>query len=203
MNGFIIALWQYAIVLKKEKLLRWMNSNFLCPTDNRRLRLYLHTIITSAFSHIDWNHFCSNMAVLWCFVPSVHRQFQSSRAFYYVYIISALASDLFDKLLFERIPMTIFSEDSGLTEVVKMIYSDIVGSDYIASDWLRRNWPDPAQHKWKYFFKAEYSLGASGILSAMMTYYCLSNSNAKLEVDGIVLSAPKAAAVWALNDFIA
>jgi membrane associated rhomboid family serine protease len=202
MNGFILALWQFAIVLKNEKLLHWMKLNFLCPTDNSLVREFPHTIVTSAFSHIDWNHFFSNMAVLWCFVPSVYRHFQSSRAFYYVYIASALASDLFNNLLFARIPMTLFSENSFVTTMVEMIYSEIVGSNTIAADWVRRNRNDPAQQKGKNNVKAEYSLGASGILSAMMTYDCLSNTHAKLKVDGIVLSAPKAAAMWALNDFI-
>jgi membrane associated rhomboid family serine protease len=46
----------------------------------------------------------------------------------------------------------------------------------------------------------ECLLGASGILSAAMTFHCLSFPKKTFEVSGVALSAPLGALAWAINE---
>jgi len=49
---------------------------------------------------------------------------------------------------------------------------------------------------------AKYSLGASGVICALVSFYCLSFPQATFLVGGLPLKAPVCALVWATMDFV-
>lgn len=152
LNAIVFSVWGAIQFFECLNGFDWMVSHFLLPGDTRNQRKTPHTIATSAFSHIDLDHFFSNMAALRTFVPDVV-DVLGCRSFAYFYVASAYASTFFDKLIFSR----------SVRE-------------------------------------PRYSLGASGVLSAVMTFHCLSFSRRSFPVGERTLPAPLAALVWALND---
>ena len=154
LNAIVLLAWNVTGFLQSHNWYNWMASHFLLPSDKSSRRMRPHTIVTAAFSHIDLDHFSSNMAALCVFVPDVVREL-GCRRFAYFYISSAYASTIFDSVFFSRYLRT------------------------------RNN---------------SCSLGASGVLSAVMTFHCLSFPEKIFEFSGVALSAPLGAVVWALND---
>jgi hypothetical protein len=61
MNAAILSVWCAARLLDSENVVEWMMSNFLLPEDKQMQHSKPHTVVTSAFSHIDVDHFVSNM----------------------------------------------------------------------------------------------------------------------------------------------
>lgn len=154
LNTIVLLAWTVTQFLPSYNGYIWMASHFLLPSDKSSRRMRPHTIVTSAFSHYDLEHFLSNMAALRAFVPGIVCDL-GCRRFAYFYIASAYASTIFDSIIFSR---------------------------HIGT------------HNYK------CSLGASGILSAVMTFHCLSFPKKTFEVSGVALSAPLGALAWAINE---
>lgn len=100
MNAAVLSVWCAARLLGCENVIEWMMSNFLLPQDKQMQHRRLHTVVTSAFSHIDVDHFVSNMGALFAFAPDVVLDL-GCRRFAYFYIASCYASKFFDEVFFK------------------------------------------------------------------------------------------------------
>ena len=189
----------------------WMVSHFLFPHDKELQRSKLHTVITSAFSHMDLSHFLSNMGVLRLFVPDVCRVL-GCRGFAYFYIASAYATKFFDDAIFSRISSRVISRSiSFAKKYIERVCREEGGIDHLKRDHeclideLISEVIDEEQKRDRMNDsngendrKPQYSLGASGILSAVVTFHCLSFPHNTFSIGGRTFEAPLAALLWAI-----
>lgn len=199
-NAVVLAAWWIAIASQKlngrKDVLKWMEDHFL-EMSNRSIG---HTALTAAFSHRDWKHFASNMSALRFFAPDALMAL-GPRRFSYFYVTAAYAATWFDRCMFSRLPplATLLPRDLyvELRSKIDHFLSD-------ESEVLPKEVPEfelsPRQGK------PTASLGASGILSAVVTYTCLANPQMIVsfgrwaDTDGI--PAPVAALIWAAADIL-
>lgn len=107
-------------------------------------------------------------------------------------------------VIFRRIPS---SWISSINIILKELYSIITdGGVNLPNPWedVTRKSPDncTSSSKQDKQPQALYSLGASGILSSMMMFHALSDSEAMCKLGNAVIPASQAAFMWALNDFV-
>jgi len=80
---------------------KWMCKNFLLSDQEATRRMYPHTALTHAFSHISLDHLLSNMVALSIFGPDLAAKF-GARKFSYFYVASSYASAFINRKLFAK-----------------------------------------------------------------------------------------------------
>jgi membrane associated rhomboid family serine protease len=225
MNAAVLSIWCTARVLGSENVIEWMMSNFMWPEDKQMRRNKPHTVVTSAFSHIDVDHFMSNMEALFTFAPDVILDL-GCRRFAYFYIASCYASKFLGEVLFSRTSaflrllrrLVTFSQkcvnhvyyekngtlsvdsegliDEVIVEVTEEERLEEVRVNHELEEEKRRGLVSVKD-------QPRYSVGASGVLSAVISFHCLSFPHKTFPIGGTDLGAPLAALVWAINDLAA
>jgi membrane associated rhomboid family serine protease len=207
LNLLVFATWNIGLLFGCKRLTSWMDHNFI----QDKSKQLPHTAITSAFSHIDLNHFISNMSVLYMFVPDVYKSCKGNkRLFHYFYILSSIMSTSIDNILFRRIPYNFVTKTTDvMLELGEYIMNDLIDSsnkDMGVVEWIQQQRLILRASSGSMSNKViDRSLGASGILSTMMTFQCLAYPENAYQIGidkKLIVSAPTAAAVWAFNDFV-
>lgn len=208
-NAAVFSAWYGTHLIQSDRGVDWMMSNFLLANDKSMRQTKPHTIVTSVFSHVDVGHFLSNMGVLRMFVPGVVRVLRYRR-FAYFY-----ASTLFDEAIFSRCagtPSRLISRIAAFSNkyiergVWRRGKEKLSGDDHEAliAELIDEVFEEESE-RGKVENKRDnrnptHSLGASGVLSAVMIFRCLSLPHDGISVGGITLEAPLAALTWALSD---
>mmetsp|Transcript_22667 Transcript_22667/g.34252 ORF Transcript_22667/g.34252 Transcript_22667/m.34252 type:complete len:431 (-) Transcript_22667:213-1505(-) len=160
-NAIITVYWQLS--LRDGNRHVRMVEHFTRPTKDRNLRSqYPHTLLTSAFSHLDVKHFFSSALVIWWFAPSIVQQ-MGYRWFAYFYVGSIYGSEFFYEKLFRHILIDQHSVRLSPIDKIKnwfwkrgiFIFYEYPGFD----------------------ITIERSMGASGAASAVIMYYALSGGS--------------------------
>ena len=154
-NLAVFVMWQAADGNKNS--LDFMKKHFLL--DYRHFHERKHTILLSCFSHIDSTHIAGNMAFLHCTGSKLSRKL-GSRSFCYLYTASIYASHLFDTEIYMPIFHPYRSKQTGVLAWIPFIQRK------------KQNIP-------------RFALGASGAISAVVAYYCLTFPLDKLDLSKI------------------
>jgi len=196
-NAAIYVAWQGAIRIHGDTGIAWMLRHFAVRPTSIMSRPY--TLLTAAFSHMTLDHIVSNMSALWLFVPDLVALF-GYRKFFYFYVASAYASKVLDHAVFDRI----FHVEQ-LTSILKYIlhcYGYEI-KDVRCLTGLQPFEKEKNYRLWKSSKREIPSLGASGALSAVQMYYCLSFPHQRFHIFGIKdVPAPLTAILWALDDLM-
>jgi membrane associated rhomboid family serine protease len=207
--------WFMTQFFESQKGYDWMLSHFMLPLDKKRRRSKPHTVGTSAFSHMDVSHFLSNMGVLCLFVPDLCRDL-GCRGFAYFYIASAYASNFFEEAVFSRVFSRVVSRTASFfKKYVERVFCGEGGIDHLKgnhedlineliSEVLDEEQKRVNDDKRNRAQKPQYSLalGASGILSAVVSFHCLTFPRNAFPIGGRSVEAPVAALLWAINDLV-
>jgi len=98
----LVVFTNWALALNFDLLpVEWMWRNFLLSDQEATRRMYPHTALTHAFSHISLDHLLSNMVTLSIFGPDLAAKF-GARKFSYFYVASSYASGFINRKLFAK-----------------------------------------------------------------------------------------------------
>jgi membrane associated rhomboid family serine protease len=182
-NTLVLGLWRVSPALNQ-----WMWRNFACSynavTHGRRV----HTLLTSAFSHITLPHFAINMFMLWEFgrqvlAPSTSVNNQQDRWYSRAVANSRVAgyfSNPFGEtaqlLSLEKFLALYFGSafaSSALSVVVSRLRGSPGGAWVALSTKRRIDFSDAGLHFMCCCRTSVFTIGASGAVMGIFTVYCL------------------------------
>ena len=160
LNGLVLLSWQYSMSNCDKDAFKFMAKHFLHRPGNP----LAYTVLTSAFSHSDPQHFFANASALAMFVPSV-ASIMGMRKFAYYYLAAAYASELLDHMIFSLLPpLAVMIGEKAYYELVSYV------DRFITIDGKKKMLTK--KYRWYAFQKrrSKTSLGASGVVAALMSY---------------------------------
>ncbi|CAF2137188.1 unnamed protein product [Rotaria magnacalcarata] len=128
-NGIVFVTWNFSYAHAKSKhghcLLSFMTKNFMVSWDGVVRHNRIWTLVTSAFSHLDFTHFLINNFVLYSFGPLVLNHI-GLPAFIQLFLVSAVGCSLAHicyQGFYDRRPSLPAVGASGVTMGMTVFYS--------------------------------------------------------------------------------
>jgi membrane associated rhomboid family serine protease len=88
-NAVVFLLWQLAGFRND-----WLFEHFTVSADGVLNHLRVHTLVTSAFSHVDLLHLAVNMLFVWWLGQELEESYYGARNFVFLYLLGAVCASL-------------------------------------------------------------------------------------------------------------
>jgi membrane associated rhomboid family serine protease len=204
-NLVVFGLWQEAKARQDVHFYRQIHNLFVVPYHKEERRQRPHTVLLSGFSYSKFAHLCLNLFALHLF-GSTLEPLMGSRKFVYLYICSIYASKFLDFKIFEKIDAFLEKLYGSKLKIVQKIDGFIAAlTKLIDSATDSYEIPDRLQPNKKRRSRLNGGgHGASGAVSGLSIYYCLSfpNQGFLFLQAAVEMPARSAILVWIAQDIL-
>ncbi|EQC29552.1 hypothetical protein SDRG_12801 [Saprolegnia diclina VS20] len=167
-NAMVFGLWN--VSHRSPRLARFMWHHFACSYNGVVHERRLHTLLTSAFSHITLTHFGINMYMLWHFGSAILPPVDTPENGYVATLTNGTWFESVSRPFGYHPPRTLTATEFGSVYFSSAIASSVLSavvSGAMGSPLL-------------------YSIGASGAVFGILTSYCVLRPNQELYLYGML-----------------